>query len=184
MKPLDRVLQRIRVRTVSPFIKRGSRLLDIGCAEGVLYQQIRRLDKYVGVDPDAPITAPWPNARFIRDTFPTSKLDPSERFDVITALAVLEHVPPHVQPRFAQSCAQLVVPGGCVALTVPSPIVDSILKLLKSTFLLDGMRDDQHYGFDPAGTRALFEPYGFHMEGHRRFELGLNHLFVFRRLPG
>ncbi len=184
MKPLDRVLQRIRVRTVSPYIKRGSRLLDIGCADGVLYQQIGPLANYVGVDPDAPVTVPWPNARFIRDTFPTSKLDPSERFDAITALAVLEHVPPDVQPRFAQSCAKLVVPGGCVALTVPSPIVDSILKLLKRTFLLDGMRDDQHYGFDPASTRALFEPCGFRMEGHRRFELGLNHLFVFRRLPG
>jgi SAM-dependent methyltransferase len=184
MKPLDRVLQRIRLRIVSAYIKPGSRLLDIGCADGVLYHEVGPLDEYVGVDPDAPASVPWPNARFICDTFPTSRLGSSERFDAITALAVLEHVPPDVQPRFAQACAQLVVPGGCVALTVPSPIVDSILKLLKSTFLLDGMRDDQHYGFDPASTRALFEPCGFRMEGHRRFELGLNHLFVFRRLPG
>jgi 2-polyprenyl-3-methyl-5-hydroxy-6-metoxy-1,4-benzoquinol methylase len=184
MKPLDLVLQRIRVRAVSAYIKPGARLLDVGCADGVLYHAVGPLNAYVGVDPEAPPTIPGPNARFICDTFPTSKLDSSERFDAITALAVLEHVPPDVQHRFARSCAQLVVPGGCVALTVPSPIVDSILRLLKRTFLLDGMRDDQHYGFDPASTRALFEPQGFRMEKHGRFELGLNHLFVFRRLPG
>jgi 2-polyprenyl-3-methyl-5-hydroxy-6-metoxy-1,4-benzoquinol methylase len=73
MKPLDLVLQRIRVRAVSAYIKPGARLLDVGCADGVLYHAVGPLNAYVGVDPEAP-TIPGP-ARFICDTFPTSKLD-------------------------------------------------------------------------------------------------------------
>lgn len=181
MKPLDRALQRVRVRMVRPFIGPGARVLDVGCADGALYRAVGPLDRYVGVDPDAPSTAPSPNARFIRDVFPTSQLDPAELFDVITATAVLEHIPTGAQAEFARACARHIVPGGHLAITVPAPVVDSILDALKRVSLLDGMKDNEHYGFDPSATPSIFEPHGFRLARRRRFELGLNHLFVFRR---
>ena|SRR5688572_12467508 len=181
MKPLDRALQQMRVRMVSPYIKAGARVLDIGCADGILYRKVAPPDLYVGVDPDAPAAAPSPAVRFIRDVFPTQQLDPAERFDVITVTAVLEHVPRDAQSGFARACARHMMRGGCLAITVPSPIVDSILAFLKGASLLDGMKDEEHYGFDAGMTPAVFEPHGFRLERHSRFELGLNHLFVFRR---
>jgi trans-aconitate methyltransferase len=181
MKPLDRALQRVRVRMVRPYIAPGARVLDIGCADGALFRAVGRLDRYVGIDPDAPPMPPSANSRFIRDVFPTAQLDPAERFDVITATAVLEHVPHGAQSAFARACATHTVPGGRLAITVPAPLVDTILEALKRVSLLDGMKDEEHYGFNPAMTPSLFEPHGFRLERHSRFELGLNHLFVFRR---
>jgi len=181
MKPLDRTLQQMRVRKVGPYIEAGARVLDIGCADGALYRTIGPLARYVGVDPDAPSTGPSPTVRFIRDIFPTPQLDPAERFDVVAVTAVLEHVPRDAQPGFGKACAHHLVPGGRLLITVPSPVVDSILGFLKRTSLLDGMKDEEHYGFDPGMTPAVFAPHGFRLERHSRFELGLNHLFVFRR---
>jgi SAM-dependent methyltransferase len=182
MRRLDRALQNVRVRTVKPFIGAGARILDVGCADGMLYRQVRP-SHYVGIDPDAPHTAPAANARFIRDTFPTAQLDPAERFDVIVMMAVLEHVPRETQQEVAQACAAHLEPNGVLAITVPSTAVDGIIDLLKRASLLDGMREDQHYGFNPHSTPSVFEPHGFRLQRHRRFELGLNHLFVFEREP-
>jgi SAM-dependent methyltransferase len=181
MKPLDRALQHIRVRMVRPYITARSHVLDIGCADGALYSKVAPVERYVGIDPDAPDASPAPNVTFIRDVFPTPRLRSSDQFDVITVTAVLEHVPGEAQPAFARACAGHAKPGAHLAITVPAPVVDSILVALKRGSLLDGMKEGEHYGFDPSLTPSLFEPHGFRLERHRRFELGLNHLFVFRR---
>jgi 2-polyprenyl-3-methyl-5-hydroxy-6-metoxy-1,4-benzoquinol methylase len=183
MKRLDLILQHIRVCRVRGFIAAGARVLDIGCADGVLHREIPSLGFYVGIDPDASPATLLENGRFIRDTFPTPELGAAEHFDVITAMAVLEHVSRDAQPAFARACAEHIVPGGRLLITVPSPVVDSIIDVLKRASVLDGMKDEQHYGFDPETTPSLFEPYGFRLEAHSCFELGLNHLFVFRRNP-
>jgi SAM-dependent methyltransferase len=184
MKKLDRLLQHMRVRKVLPLIAPGARVLDIGCADGVLYRNGPRLGRYVGVDPDAPSDGPRDGATFVRGTFPSAALGPEDRFDVITLLAVLEHVPIGAQPAFAGACAAHLVPGGVLAITVPSAAVDRILDVLKALRALDGMETGQHYGFDPATTPAVFLPHGFRLERHETFELGLNHLYVLRRTSG
>jgi SAM-dependent methyltransferase len=181
MKPLDRALQNIRVRMVRPYITPCSRVLDVGCADGALYRRVGPVERYVGIDPDAPDASPGPNAFFIRDVFPTPRLAATDRFDVIAVTAVLEHIPRDAQPAFAGACADHAASGAHLAITVPAPLVDSILGVLKRGSLLDGMKDAEHYGFDPALTPSVFERHGFRLERHRRFELGLNHLFVFRR---
>jgi 2-polyprenyl-3-methyl-5-hydroxy-6-metoxy-1,4-benzoquinol methylase len=171
----------MRLRMIRRCIPDGARVLDVGCADGSLYREAGPLGCYVGVDPDAPSDRPGANARFIRDVFPTALLDTAARFDVISVAAVLEHVPRGAQPAFAKACAAHLVPDGRLAITVPAPVVDSILGVLKNASLLDGMKEEEHYGFDPSVTPALFEPHGFALERHSRFELGLNHFFVFRR---
>jgi len=68
-----------------------------------------------------------------------------------------------------------------VILTVPSPLVDHILALLRFLGLIDAMTLEQHYGFDPRQTVPLFNSSGFRLIRHRKFELGLNNLFVFEK---
>jgi 2-polyprenyl-3-methyl-5-hydroxy-6-metoxy-1,4-benzoquinol methylase len=104
-----------------------------------------------------------------------------EPFDVAAALAVVEHVPQQDQPAFATGCARFLKSGGRLVVTVPSSRVDDILKVLKAARLADGMRDEQHYGFEASRAISLFERAGLVLERHSTFELGLNHLLVFRK---
>jgi 2-polyprenyl-3-methyl-5-hydroxy-6-metoxy-1,4-benzoquinol methylase len=105
----------------------------------------------------------------------------AEPFDVITMLAVLEHVPRAEQSVVASGCARLLKSGSRVIITVPSPRVDAILKGLRAVRLVEGMSLEQHYGFEPREVVPLFTGAALRLVVHRTFQLGLNNLFVFQK---
>ncbi len=172
MTPLDRALQRIRERVALRYIPRGARLLDVGCANGSLLRAATaRIREGVGIDPDAPEGDP----RLQRGRFPDD-LRVSGTFDVITMLAFLEHVPDADRPRVVEACRHLLRPGGQVVVTVPAPIVDRIIDVLRALRLLHGMDTEAHHGYRHQDTPRHFA--GFRLRHHESFELGLNHLYV------
>ena len=63
--------------------------------------------------------------RFIRGHAPEA-VPEHDRYDAITLLAVLEHIPPDAQRDLAATCRLLVRDRGRVVCTVPSPKVDSL----------------------------------------------------------
>jgi 2-polyprenyl-3-methyl-5-hydroxy-6-metoxy-1,4-benzoquinol methylase len=183
MKALDRFIQRLRIAKAAPWIAPDSRVLDIGCADGALFRQLRaRIREGVGIDSELRERVAGENYELLPGTFPEA-LEDGGLFDAITLLAVLEHVPPEQQAPLARACARRLAPGGHLVVTAPAPLVDRILDVLLFLRLIDGMALGQHYGFEPAQTPAIFEPHGFALVHARRFQLGLNHLFVFRRQP-
>ena len=156
-------------------------MLDIGSADGALYRRYPRVAAFVGIDPDAEGSHRLgPNAQLLRGSFPEALADP-EPFDVISLLAVLEHVPPAGQSVLAAECARRLKPGGVVVVTVPSPVVDTILAGLKTLRLIDGMAVEQHYGFEAHRTVDLFTSPGLSLVQAERFQLGVNNLFVFEK---
>lgn len=179
MTSIDRYLQRWRFSKVRPYLTPASRVLDIGAADGALYAYQPHVARFVGIDPDAEQARQiGPTAQLLRGTFP-DVLDPSEVFDVIAMLAVLEHVPPRDQGPLARACATHLAPGGVLVITVPSPVVDRILAVLMALGLVHGMAVEQHYGFEAARTPAIFVAAGLALVDARRFQLGVNNLFVF-----
>lgn len=181
MKPLDRLLQRWRIAKARRWIPAGARVLDVGCADGALFRQLAdRVREGVGVDPDLREPVTWNGYRLRAGAFPDAVRDEAP-FDAITLLAVLEHVPRSGQERFARGCADALAPGGRLIVTTPAPLVDRILDVLAFLRLIDGMSLEEHYGFEPGETPGIFAKVGLHLEQHHRFQLGLNHLFVFRR---
>jgi len=172
--PLDRLIQRLRIRKALPHIPAGSRLLDIGCADGSLIRAAgSRVRDAVGIDPDAPA-----GPGLIRGSFPEDLRDRGP-YDVLALLAVFEHVPDGERPGFVAACRDLLRPGGRVVITVPAPLVDRIVDGLRRLRLLHGMDIEAHHGYQPEATPGYFAAAGMRLITHERFELGLNHLFVF-----
>jgi len=186
MTALDRLIQRLRIREAKRFLKPGMRVLDIGCADGALFDQVPNLGGYVGLDPALPpsLTSPglWIGSgrrRFVRGHFPDD-VPEGPPFDAITLLAVLEHLDETAQAKLATGCADKLKPGGLLIVTVPAPVVDRILDVLMFLRLVDGMAAEEHHGFDVRQTPSLFERAGLRLIVEKRFEMGLNHLFVFQ----
>ncbi|MCX5676579.1 MAG: methyltransferase domain-containing protein [Planctomycetota bacterium] len=181
MKALDRLLQRWRLRKVHPYIGAGARVLDVGCAGGALRDAYPEIGTYVGIDPGLECSRRAGNMVLIRGRFPTD-LGQEDPFDLITMLAVLEHVPVEEQPALAAACARLLKPGGRLVLTVPSPLVDHILTVLCFLRLADGIAIEQHHGYDARRTPNVFSAAGLTLVRWKWFQLGLNNLFVFEKV--
>jgi 2-polyprenyl-3-methyl-5-hydroxy-6-metoxy-1,4-benzoquinol methylase len=181
MRALDRILQRWRMSVARPYIATRGSVLDVGCADGALFRHFSaQISHGIGIDPDLPQTVAENGYRLIPGQFPES-VPEATVFDAITMLAVLEHIPAAEQKRWASALPALLKPGGHLIITVPSRIVDSILAVLKSVRLIDGMSLEQHYGFDPDLVPSIFSSGDLHFVTRRRFQLGCNNLFVFKK---
>jgi 2-polyprenyl-3-methyl-5-hydroxy-6-metoxy-1,4-benzoquinol methylase len=181
MKALDRFIQRRRLRQATRWIRSGSRVLDVGCFDGALFEALgERLVEGLGLDPLLEREIRGPRWRLVRGRLPGAP-ESAGPFDAVTLLAVLEHVPESDLPGLAAEIRRLLVPGGRLVLTVPEPAVDRVLAVLAGLRLIDGMSLEEHHGFEAARTRSLFEGAGLRLVVHRRFQLGLNNLYVFER---
>lgn len=181
MKQGDAILQRWRIRMAARHLPEDAHVLDIGCCDGALFSLVKdRIASGVGVDSDS-VPEDYGDFRFIRGRAPDD-LPAGETFDAVTMLAVLEHIPRDAQRNLAEDCRALLKANGRVICTVPSPRVDSLIYLGKRMRILHGMQEQEHYGFEPSDTLPLFIDRGFKLSCARRFQFGLNHLFVFAKV--
>jgi 2-polyprenyl-3-methyl-5-hydroxy-6-metoxy-1,4-benzoquinol methylase len=180
MNAVDRWIQRWRVSKVRRPIGPRDRVLDIGCEDGAMFRILRNYGEGIGIDPfiEAPLDAG--RYRLVKGWFPQDLPD-DRPFDVITMLAVLEHIPTDQQEALAGHCFERLKPGGKLLVTVPSPKVDTILAMLRAVRIVDADSLHQHYGFDPSRTVRLFTGAGLKLVESRRFQLGLNNFFRFEK---
>ncbi len=118
MKAIDRMLQQWRIAEARPWLEPGMRVLDIGCADGALFRLNPGLRDGVGIDPDVAAPQQVGTNLLLPGLFPEALPD-HRPFDAITMLAVLEHVPTHLQDRLARDCFQAIAPGGHLLITSP-----------------------------------------------------------------
>jgi 2-polyprenyl-3-methyl-5-hydroxy-6-metoxy-1,4-benzoquinol methylase len=183
MKGMDHYLQRARINQVAPFFREGHRILDIGSADGGMFRWLTNKKitfSGIGLEPEIPGDIERQEYKILRETFPSMKIS-GQTFDLITALAVLEHIPKERLDEFAKTCNKHLKPKGILVMTVPSRWVDFIIKPLIWLRLMEGNRVDQHYGYDASLTIPLFSKNGFVLEKHSTFQIGLNNLFVFSK---
>ena len=105
-----------------------SKLLDVGCGDGkFLYEISRNITSktYTGIDYSEQAilyaTAMSPNIKFIYGDITKSDL---EKFDIITLIETLEHIPPNLIPDFIKTLYDHLEKDGKIIITVPSINVD------------------------------------------------------------
>ena len=91
--PLDSILEYLRFTKVEPYIPKGVTLLDIGTGDGRFLHYLNgHVQTTVGIDPHLTQTVEFGACRLLPGYFPRDFVECS-RFDVITMLAVVEHIP-------------------------------------------------------------------------------------------
>jgi hypothetical protein len=181
MKWLDRYLQNQRVKKAKDYIPAGSAVLDIGSDDGTLFKKVKHIKLGIGIEPKIEKDIAGDNFTIIKGYFPNDCV--GQKFDVITLLAVLEHIPPAELKKLGFDCYDALHTDGIVIITVPSPKVDLLLTIFKKLNLIDGMSLEEHHGFKVSQTKYIFSDEKFKLIVQKKFQLGLNNLFVFQAKP-
>jgi 2-polyprenyl-3-methyl-5-hydroxy-6-metoxy-1,4-benzoquinol methylase len=98
---------------------RSARILDVGCGDGLLFDQLGALGEVYGVEPDASlVTEGGPHAARIHVGPFDPTYTPAEPFDVVLMLDVLEHL--EDASAALRHVTRLLRSGGRLVVTVPA----------------------------------------------------------------
>ncbi len=182
MNKLDRLLQFWRIRVASKYILPGSTVLDIGCHKGELFMYLDSdLGAGIGIDPGLVEEVIKDRYSLYPGIFPED-MTSTDRFDVITVLATLEHIPEHKMSSFVKSCFDYLKKEGLLIITVPSKLTNALLPVLKAIGIIEGMSLDKHTMLKPGDVPGLFPTEQFQVVEIEQFQLRFNNLIVLSRL--
>lgn len=115
------VVLRELLRATRPLAVRSERprILDIGCAGGVAFEDFSRFGEVYGIEPNSHLVESTPQWRHrVEQVMFGPDFQPNQPFDVILMLDVLEHIEDD-QAALAKLWG-LLKPGGIAILTVPA----------------------------------------------------------------
>ena len=156
---------------------KGLRFLDIGCGGGILSEPLARLGgDVIGADPSADnIDAASTHAQAMglsvdyRATTAEHLAANKERFDVVLAMEVVEHVTD--VPAFVKTCAGMVKPGGLlIAGTLNRTIKSFALAIVGAEYVLRWVPRGTHQWdkfVTPEELEAALEQGGLRVIGER-----------------
>lgn len=177
---LEKPLSWLRSKAVRPYCTNKA-VLDFGCGAGLV-----NLRTLVGT---AASLAGFDQLFTNRETTQTPEgftlygnyeALPENSFDVITALAVFEHIEPPELPVVLKHLKKALRKGGLVIGTVPTPAGQPVLEFLSYKLkLIDEtqIRDHKIY-YDKLALTEQFRAAGLRLLKYRTFQFGMNSFFV------
>lgn len=152
---LERFLSKKRSRKANSLIPqaaRSGRILDIGCGifpfflSNTIFQEKHGIDQTEAVNRYHELPGGDPAIQLKQWDFSKEQKLPhdSEFFDVITMLAVFEHIEVDHIRRLVAEIHRILKPGGRYILTTPAGWTDSLLRLLATLKLVSAVEIEDH----------------------------------------
>lgn len=162
-------LEEERIQKVLPLV--SGRLLDIGAGLNTL---VKYYGNGVGVD-----VFEWGGgALVVKDTSHLPFEDSS--FDTITFIACLNHIPNRLE--VLREARRLLKPDGKLIITMIDPILGNIGHAIwwySEDKQRGGMMAGEVGGMWMKDIVVLLREAKFQLTGHRRFQFGFNHIYIF-----
>lgn len=181
---LEPILRSLRIRKVLPVIRQypDCCLLDVGC--GWDYRLLKTLKPFIksGIGIDYKVQESESGKiktiqMIMANTLPFA----AESFDVITLLAVLEHLSDPL--GMIKEIERILKKDGRLVMTVPSKAAQPVLEFLSYRLKIicaDEIREHKKY-YDRDELEKLFSQTGMAIECHRYFQLGMNNFCVVKK---
>lgn len=168
------IFQELRIRKVLPYLKKGGVLVDIGCDQPQVFIDRVKDDMTLCIGIDAVVDAyTYENVRILHQTLRKKVTLPSNSADVVTMMAVLEHMSSPIE--IVQECFRILKKNGTLLITVPSPSSKPLLELFARLGLVRKEMIEQHENyFTQERLRMVMKNTGFRNIDVHSFELGFN----------
>lgn len=169
-------------RLIEPRLRAG-RLLDYGCGTWPLFLASTDFAEKVGidqvVDPERPPPGLPPNISLVRfDIEDDARLPfPDHHFQVVTMLAVFEHIPVEPLVRLLDEFDRVLAVAGQFVMTTPAGWTGPILAALSRIGMISEEEEGEHEDvYSHARIAEILErsSLGRHPRRHGSFELGMN----------
>ncbi|HVF52560.1 MAG TPA: class I SAM-dependent methyltransferase [Actinomycetota bacterium] len=165
-------------RLIPSDVRSGS-VLDIGCGSFPTFLDGTHFTERFGIDQVHPeawvgLVPPLQLVTFDAESFPALPFRDAS-FDVVTMLAVLEHIEEAHLPRVLGEVRRVLRPGGRFVVTTPPPWTDRLLKVIARVGLVSKQEIEEHdKTFVRAELATLLASAGFISIEAGYFELGMN----------
>ena len=178
---LEEFLARQRCRKANSLIPesaRKGRILDVGCGSYPLFLLNTNFAERYGLDRVAPDDFSKQGITLIHHDIETGRLPfDGGFFDVVTMLAVFEHLDLPVLRAVLREIHRTLRPGGSFIMTTPAHWTDGILQVIARIRLVSHVEIGEHKGtYSQAQIAAFLDEAGFlpSLTRYGSFEGGLN----------
>ena len=180
---LSPFLQKNRFKNAKPYFK-GKSFLDIGCSLGEIIPHLPKNSKYLGIEGNKTYLMNakkrWPRHKFLNiylEKNNVNRLNITERFDTIIALAVIEHM--NEPKKILKGLKKYLKKNGIIIISTPTKFSEFILRFGSKFRIFSSSQIHKHkQHFTKKELKNLVKEAGYKIIHYHSFEFGLNHLIV------
>lgn len=149
---LEKFLSEKRSAIVNMLIRQISsareKILDIGCGVTPLFLLNTDFNEKFGIDPSVNTSFQTQNLTLIKFDLENEPVLPfgDNSFDVVTMLAVFEHIEQRQLPQALGEVRRILKPGGVFILTTPCPWADKLLRFMALFHIVSREGMNEHKG--------------------------------------